>query len=82
MKKIKLGLVVATSLIMLAGCGNKQVFDISYNFNRATIKLQDDSVIDVEIKSWQDYDGEQIQIKAKDGTVYLVNSVNCTMYSE
>ena len=36
--------------------------------------------ITVDVKSWTDFeDGDQIQIKAKDGTTYLVHSSNVTL---
>jgi hypothetical protein len=53
-----------------------------FSYDKAIIKLANDEVIEVQVKAWTDYEGEQIQITAKDGTVYLVNSVNCTLIRE
>jgi hypothetical protein len=33
----------------------------------------------IKIKRWKDYEGEQIQIIGKDGTVYLINSMNAVL---
>ena len=44
--------------------------------------MNDGSRIEVDIKKWNDYDGEQLQIVAKDGTVYLVSSYNTILIKE
>lgn len=69
-----------TALVLLGGCeSNKTIVDLNYKFDKANIRLQTGESITVKVKSWKDYEGEQIQIIAKDGTVYLVNSVNCEL---
>ena len=78
MKKI-LGIIVAICLFLgFTGC-NYQTIDTTYKYDRAIIALQTGEVIDVEVKKWADYDGEQLQIIAEDGTVYLTSSFNCTL---
>jgi len=67
---------------MLTGCGNYDLFDTNYTYNKAIIKLPDSTVVNVDIKQWKDYDGEQIQIISTDGTVYLTNSFNCTLIND
>ena len=62
--------------------GTKKIFDTTYTFDRAIIKLANDEIIEVEIKVWTDYDGEQLQIVAKDGTVYLVSSYRCDLIKD
>lgn len=63
-----------------AGC-NKQLIDLNLKFDRAYIKIGEEWK-DFAISSWTDYeDGEQIQIKLKDGTVILTNSINCILYN-
>ena len=58
--------------------GNKMYYDSNY-FDTAIIDLHNE-IITIEIASWTDFeDGEQLQIKAKDGTVYLTSSYNCTL---
>ena len=69
-------------LAALTACGNMAVFDTTYTFDYAIVAFPDGSTKTIEIKSWTDYEGEQIQIEATDGTVYLVNSVNCILVSE
>lgn len=87
MKRI-IGLILAVVLVVsllltLASCGNKQIFDTTYKFDYALVQFPDGTCEKIEIKTWTDYeDGEQIQITSKDGTTYLVNSVNCILVSE
>lgn len=81
MKKLFIALSVLFILV-LSGCGNEQMFDTNWRFNKAIIKLGDE-VITVDVAMWRDYeDGEQLQITAKDGTVYLTSSYNCTLIYE
>ena len=69
-------------MLSVTSC-NKQIIDTTYSFDRAIIQISNDEVIDVEISSWTDYeDGDQIQIKSKDGTTYLVHSSNVTLIKE
>jgi hypothetical protein len=79
--KIKTGLVIAIGVMLFSGC-NAQIIDTTYRFDKAMIRLQDDSVITVDIQSWGDYEGQdQIQIKDTQGKTYLVHSANCTLFS-
>ena len=68
-------------MLCLTGC-NKQMIDTTYKFDRAIINLQNGTSIEIEVQSWNDYEGDQLQIKAKDGTVYLVHSSNCTLIND
>lgn len=70
--------LLALTVIVLTAC-NKQVLDFNLKFDRAYVKIGDEWK-DVAIKSWNDYDGEQIQITLQDGTVILTSSMNCVLY--
>lgn len=88
-KKIILGLITLSTVIATACSsasnvsaahwgGNKMFYDSNY-FDKAIIDLHN-KIITVEVESWTDFeDGEQLQIRAKDGTVYLTSSYNCTL---
>lgn len=79
-KKLLAALIGGTLLIGgLTGCGNQAVFDTTWTFNRAIIELGNGEVKEGVVKTWQDYEGEQIQITFEDGSTYLVSSVNCTL---
>ncbi|MBQ4523541.1 MAG: hypothetical protein IJA10_11410 [Lachnospiraceae bacterium] len=85
MKKKVLVAILATTIIVggLTACGNKDMFDTNYTYDRAIIALPNGEVIEVEIDKWTDYeDGDQLQIIAKDGTVYLTSTLNCILIND
>ena len=80
MSKTKLLLImvaIGLLLTLLTGC-NKQVFDFDYSYDKAICNIGGEYK-ELEIDKWKDYEGEQLQIKAKDGNTYLVSSFNCTI---
>lgn len=79
MKKRIMAVAMLTGALMLGGCGNKDMFDTIYTFNKAIIELANGEVIEVNVKQWRDYEGEQLQVIAEDGTVYLTNSFRCDL---
>lgn len=82
MKKLLVFIIVLGMLFAFTGC-NKQIFDTTYTFHTAIVKLADDSVVKGEVKSWRDFkDGDQIQVTMADGATYLVHSTNCTLIGE
>lgn len=83
MKKI-IALILAVitlvgCMVILSGCGNKMLFDTTYKFKYAYVVWPDGTAEKLAIDRWMDYDGEQIQIKTKDGEVYLFSSYNCVL---
>ena len=83
MKKILVTLIIALLIVTpLSSCGNKQIIDLTYGFDRAIICLPNGDIVEGEIDSWTDYeDGDQIQVKI-DGIVYLVHSTNIVLIKE
>lgn len=80
-KVIIISLLLFVISLVFTGCGNKQMFDTTFVFNYAIIRLQDNSIIEGKVQSWRDFeDGDQLQIKI-DGITYLVHSINCTLIS-
>lgn len=68
-------------LFLFGGCTNKQVFDFEYKFDKAICRIGNETK-EIKIKTWKDYDGEQLQIKDNEGNTYLVSSFNCTLVNE
>ena len=67
---------------MLVGCGNKQLLDTTYTFNKAYISLPNGSVISGKVESWKDYDdGDQLQVRIN-GKTYLTSAVNVVLIAE
>lgn len=83
-KVIAIVLAVIVIAVCFAGCGgyNKQILDLNRHYNRAIIQLANGEVVEVEVDKWSDYDGEQLQIIAKDGTVYLTSSFRCDLIQD
>jgi major membrane immunogen (membrane-anchored lipoprotein) len=83
LKKIIAILMTLLVLVTMVACGNKDMFDTVYTYDYAIIAFPDGTSKKVEIKQWTDYeDGDQLQIKATDGTVYLVHSEDCVLVQE
>lgn len=86
MKKVRLALIgtmILIGMLLLTGCGNRDMLDTNYTFNRAIVILNDGTKLELEIQKWADYeDGEQIQIIAKDGKTYLVSSYNTILIKD
>lgn len=78
-KLVLIILIVAIIAVMFTAC-NKEVFDVKFKFSNAYVKVGEDW-IDVEVKTWTDFEGEQIQLTLKDGTVLVVNSMNLILYN-
>lgn len=83
MKKILATLMITLLMVAtLSSCGNKQIIDFTYGFDRAIISLPNGDVVEGKIQSWTDYeDGDQIQVKI-DGVTYLVHSSNIVLIKE
>ena len=81
MKKIVLSLLVVILLLVVTGCGNMDMWDTNYTYDRAICDIGGEYQ-EIEIRQWSDYDGEQLQIIAEDGKIYLVSSMNCTFIKD
>ena len=81
MKKKILALLATITVCVtcLTGC-NQQIIDLNLKFDKALVKVGEEWV-NVEVEKWNDYDGEQLQLILKDGTVMIVCSVNCILYN-
>ena len=79
---MKKNLAIVLALVLLfglcTGC-NKQIFDLTYNFDYAIIELPNGDIVEGDVTSWTDYeDGDQIQVVI-DGVTYLVHSSNIVL---
>lgn len=80
-KIIIMAVILVVFALILSGC-NKQIFDTQYTYDRAIVTLNDGTRMEIEIKKWNDYDGEQLQIIGKDGKTYLVSSYNTILIKD
>lgn len=61
--------------------GNKITIDMNYTFTKAITYIGDEK-IELKVKNWNDYDGEQIQVVTEDEKVYLLSTYNTILVSE
>ena len=81
-KRIVLVFMLVAMCLSLCACGNKDMWDTIYTYDRAIIALADGSIVTGRVQNWTDYeDGDQIQVKI-DGKTYLVHSMNVTLIAE
>ena len=74
-KKSIIAIVAALSCVSLSAC-NKDIFDFNYTFDKAIVSMNG-KAIELDIDQWTDYeDGEQLQLRLRDGSVILVSSYN------
>jgi hypothetical protein len=81
MKKLIATALIATALLTMSGC-NKALIDTHYAFDYAYVSFPDGRSEKLKIKSWSDYEGEQIQITTNDGLTYLFHAENIVLVSE
>ena len=83
MKKILVTIMITLFIATaLSSCGNKQIFDTTYKFDRAIISLPNGDIVEGKVEGWTDYeDGDQIQVKV-DGVTYLVHSSDVVLIKE
>ena len=82
----KFGVAVFIAMVMISlYARNKDMWDTNYTFDAAICysDFDGDGVGEwktFEINDWTDYsDGDSVQIKTKDGDVYLFHASNCTL---
>lgn len=67
---------------ILAACGNRQLIDTTYKFDRAIIKLPNGEVVEGKVQSWDDYDNsDTVQVKI-DGVTYYVHMLNAALIDD
>lgn len=79
-KALELTLLVGGLSLVTTGC-NYDLFDTQYNFNKIVVFGENSATI-YEIDSWTDYDGEQIQVKTKDGFYFVTSSYDSKLIDE
>ena len=78
MKKFMMLAAGALVLLLLTGCSNKQIIDVTYKFDTAMIVMPDGNLVHGAVESWKDYDGDQLQVKIN-GITYLTHAENVVL---
>ena len=73
--------IIISSILLLSGCGNYNMVDTKFTFNKAIIFGEDCATI-IVIEKWTDYDGEQLQIQTKDGAYILTSSYDTKLIDD
>ena len=69
-------------LVSCTGCYNKQLFDTTYHYDRAIVKLPNGEIVEGRVSSWTDFDdGDSIQVKI-DGKMYLTHISNVCLIDD
>lgn len=78
-------LLVPVAILMyliLSACGNRQIIDTTYKFDRAIIKLPNGEVVEGRVQAWDDYENsDTVQVKI-DGTTYYVHMLNAALIAD
>ena len=81
-KRVALIIFLVIILVSCTGCYNKQLFDVTYHYNRAIIYLPNGEIVEGRVTSWRDFeDGDSIQIKI-DGKTYLTHICNVCLIDD
>lgn len=83
MVKILCLLLVALMVaMMLCGCSNQQLFDVTFSFEYGYVKLPNGEVVEGRVTSWKDYaDSDVVQVVI-DGKTYLTHYSNVVLASD
>lgn len=69
-------------LVVLSGCGNKDLVDTVYSYNRAMIATPE-GPITVFVQKWGDYENsDMLQVIDVDGKAYLTHSTNIVLIQD
>ena len=79
-KAIAMATAGVLATVVLTGC-NQQVMDVKLKFNKAIIFHEDTEVI-VDVKYWDDYEGEQLQLITPDGLIIVTSSYDTKLIND
>ena len=84
MKKVLAVLfAIALAGAVLAGCGNRTIFDTTYTFSRAIVYAPDGTkVAEGKVETWCDYDDSDIVQVRINGRTYLTAAENVILVAE
>ena len=81
-KKLLAAILALGMALSLAGCGNRQMIDLTYSYKYAIISLPNGEIVEGKVDSWKDFeDGDQLQITVDD-VAYLVHAADAVLMTE
>lgn len=72
-------ILIVVCMFFITGC-NREIFDTSYSFDKIVCNY-DGIKIELNVDKWNDYEGEQLQIKSE-GKTYLLSANKCYMIGD
>ena len=86
MKRVVLLIIfLVIILVSCTGCYNKQLFDVTYHYDRAIVYLPNGEIVEGRVSSWTSWtdfeDGDAVQIKI-DGKTYLTHICNVCLIDD
>ena len=81
MKKVLSLLSFVLLSVFLTSC-NYEILDVQYKFNKVHATFDGENYQCYEIKSWTDYEGEQIQVDIKGYGKVLLSSYNSILVED
>lgn len=82
MKKIICMILAVVICLSLVACGNQQLFDTTFTFESAQVKMPDGSVVEGKVSSWKDYDDSDAVQLVIDGKTYYTHLSNVVLISD
>ena len=76
-KKLLAAILALGMALSLAGCGNRQMIDLTYSYKYAIISLPNGEIVEGKVFE----DGDQLQITVDDVT-YLVHATDAVLMTE
>ena len=80
-KTVALLLVMLVLVCLLCGC-NRQIVDVTYNYNYAYIELPSGNMVEGKLDSWFDYENSDVVQVVIDGTTYLTHYENVVLIAK
>lgn len=75
MKKIT-AIAFASIMMFVSGCGNMDIMDWHWRFDKALIKMSDDKWHEIKVQRWHDYEKSDMIAVETDDNVYVTHSMN------
>lgn len=81
MKKKLFATILALGMVLSMSACNYQLVDTTYSYKYAIISLPNGKLVEGEVDSWRDYEGDQLQVTV-DGVTYLVHATDAVLMTE
>lgn len=74
--KNTIAIAFASIMMFVSGCGNMDIIDWHWRFDKALIKMDDNKWSEFKIQKWHDYDNSDMIAVETDTQVFVTHSMN------